>query len=1113
MTEAMNESERSGTSIQLEDMETLISNMRLSREEDDGQGVDNTSTLRPSCCGGTTKFTERSGSTIDTCHSCESVLVMCNDDGEGGQCNDVVAGQCCDTSLQFDCEYCERLLCGECIPNVPCEGTDCKLSNCIECAENGNGDVLYCQHCGLGFCTDCKSMEYCYCLEGDACRECHAEMHDYDVELYWRHLPSDMQKLVADFGMCDIGSSDILGKFWMECVSQFLPHDDEFDLRLYRRNRRARAASLILASYYLLKGHEKEAIYLILYAALLEEVWNRGANYIKQVFDNGGRVKFGEGKSSLSCPSAKVLSVYFTSFNAVLENTATKAGMIALLHNQRSSIREKEGLKLFECIDFALQKSNTRKSHTRVHSGTIFSRDVCDAQELGGQPSFGDSLSMNIITSSKDNEMKQKNFVYKDMSLSWWLKVYVIKCMYHKWLTSPVTPSTEYYRIVHQGRTIFLSSAGTKTLHELGIRDEDEIVVEGIVAGQVPQHELEFDDMDICGVCTDAKPSVTFDTCMGCEKNACGGCSSAFFDCEYCERLLCGGCVAEVPCEGPGCDLTNCIECAENGDGDVLFCTNCGEGYCTDCKPMEFCFCLVGDTCPECHSKMHEDDVEYNWQLLPEGIQPLIYNFARGDNSNELLARFWRMCVPYLPQDKDFDIRMHRKSRQDRAASLILASYHLLRDEDSEALYLVAYAALLDEVWNRGPSYIRKVFDDYNEAEWKDGQFLAIHFSSFHSLLVNTKKKSNMAAFLHSRVQSVTGQEGKELFKCMDSGLGRMPKSNTPLHALPLLSEDYYNQELSSKYGGSLEMNVTITNMDSGAKDETVVCKDMSLGWWLRFYQIQRSYGDWLRNPEIPPSTKFFRVVHKGKTIFLSSAGKKTLHELGIKDGDEIVVGGVESEDSDPDPETKKKKVKKQPKKTNKKHKKNKKKRPSQETLSPQVLTEEQRMEQWQQEHSKTMTPVFEELGPSLKDIRNRLNDMMIKKSAPKVRRTNTKKKRKPDASPLTLPRDDCHLGGKAGKTSYPILVGEGINLYKTSKSLSRAAVTVIDLHGYTKDEAVQKLDESLPIWIATAMRECQDLLMPVDIVCGGGSQVLSEVVQNWIRSKQNVANRPKGFV
>lgn len=93
----MNESERSCTSLQLEDMETLISNMRLSRDEDDDQGVDNTSS-RPSCPGGTTKFTERSGSTIDTCHSCESVLVMCNDnDGEEGQCCKDAGGQCVDT--------------------------------------------------------------------------------------------------------------------------------------------------------------------------------------------------------------------------------------------------------------------------------------------------------------------------------------------------------------------------------------------------------------------------------------------------------------------------------------------------------------------------------------------------------------------------------------------------------------------------------------------------------------------------------------------------------------------------------------------------------------------------------------------------------------------------------------------------------------------------------------------------------------------------------------------------------------------------------------------------------------------------------------------------------
>lgn len=84
-------------------------------------------------------------------------------------------------------------------------------------------------------------------------------------------------------------------------------------------------------------------------------------------------------------------------------------------------------------------------------------------------------------------------------------------------------------------------------------------------------------------------------------------------------------------------------------------------------------------------------------------------------------------------------------------------------------------------------------------------------------------------------------------------------------------------------------------------------------------------------------------------------------------------------------------------------------------------------------------------------------------------------------------------------------------NLYKTSKALARATVTAIDLHGHTKEEALEKLDESLPTWINTAMRE-DPFIVPVDIICGGGNQILSEVVQTWIRSKRQVANRPKGI-
>ncbi|KAL7527177.1 hypothetical protein ACHAXR_001838 [Thalassiosira sp. AJA248-18] len=35
---------------------------------------------------------------------------------------------------------------------------------------------------------------------------------------------------------------------------------------------------------------------------------------------------------------------------------------------------------------------------------------------------------------------------------------------------------------------------------------------------------------------------------------------------------------------------------------------------------------------------------------------------------------------------------------------------------------------------------------------------------------------------------------------------------------------------------------------------------------------------------------------------------------------------------------------------------------------------------------------------------------------------------------------------------------------------------------------------------------------VPANIVCGGGSQILAEAVEQWIRKTQRVANRPKGF-
>ena len=49
-------------------------------------------------------------------------------------------------------------------------------------------------------------------------------------------------------------------------------------------------------------------------------------------------------------------------------------------------------------------------------------------------------------------------------------------------------------------------------------------------------------------------------------------------------------------------------------------------------------------------------------------------------------------------------------------------------------------------------------------------------------------------------------------------------------------------------------------------------------------------------------------------------------------------------------------------------------------------------MKKYKQEYSKAITPVFEQLYPVLKDIKNWLNDLTIKKSAPKVKKAKMAK-------------------------------------------------------------------------------------------------------------------------
>jgi hypothetical protein len=153
-----------------------------------------------------------------------------------------------------------------------------------------------------------------------------------------------------------------------------------------------------------------------------------------------------------------------------------------------------------------------------------------------------------------------------------------------------------------------------------------------------------------------------------------------------------------------------------------------------------------------------------------------------------------------------------------------------------------------------------------------------------------------------------------------------------------------------------------------------------------------------------------------------------------------------------------------------------------------------------------------------LKELRQKLNDLALDRQCPKNKRISCRKKDIAESLASFNP-NPCGLGGKAGKTSYTVNVGQVENLYISSKrnsihsrsSSSLRSSSVIDLHGCTQDEAVQRLDSSLSDWMDTAMKGDYPWVMPVQIICGGGNQVLSETVETWIKGNKNVANAPRG--
>ena len=163
--------------------------------------------------------------------------------------------------------------------------------------------------------------------------------------------------------------------------------------------------------------------------------------------------------------------------------------------------------------------------------------------------------------------------------------------------------------------------------------------------------------------------------------------------------------------------------------------------------------------------------------------------------------------------------------------------------------------------------------------------------------------------------------------------------------------------------------------------------------------------------------------------------------------------------------------------------------------------------DQYRFNHSKLLTLVFEEADIQFQERRQILNNLAIKKCEPKKKASKTKQKASEAASVDYCCTPDTRV--KAGKTVFPVLVGHEEYLYKSSKSSrgSQNRPLSIDLHGCTRDEAINKLNNSLQVWIDDAMKD-YPYTVRVDIITGAGYQVLSETVEQWIRENRTVANR-----
>ena len=564
-------------------------------------------------------------------------------------------------------------------------------------------------------------------------------------------------------------------------------------------------------------------------------------------------------------------------------------------------------------------------------------------------------------------------------------------------------------------------------------------------------------------------------------------------------------------------------------------------------------------------------DVESHWDVLPPGIKGLFLNCAKMETKelacsgkNEGMAQVFNFATHScsLFANASDTKEYHWNFWQTITSSYILAAEFFLQGREHAAIFMIFYAAMVEEclaqgtplvndwLWNRPSTTSEDEKNVYKRITFSVKDLFS-KFATLYRAFVNTRTRIAMASFLndmlkirpnapdqeHHDVNILKRQEESIImFKEKLEGFLGDKKEDAVVHSF-----DTHGAEPKQM------MRIYLVGRSLDPKQEIEVYGGTTLKWVMHasLAMCNGKFGILSGFERINPKTiqcPFLRIINEipeagwfnGPAHYLLTSGDKTLDELGIKDGDFFrlcftfhnrddvaFVSGkwyplksltlASNYDDDEDKRKKKKS----------KHKANSRRRKSTRSNQSYLPYHKTSIDSWREAHSKAMEPVLHELRPQLKVIRDKLTALSLQKSLPGSGRLHNIAKREKEnvsiESTESVSKEDSYCG-KEGKSFYPVLVGEVTHLYKTSKLSLRKSkpfqrITTLDLHGCSKDEALEMLQKGLHEWVDEAMKGEHPFVIPVNIICGGGNQILSEVVAQFIRDNPQVANRPRGTV